>query len=208
MGAILLILLLAVGSCRKMGSWLKKEDPVAHADAMLILMGSFSDRVLHAADLYQEQVAGKIWIVEEGMTAYRTLEARGVSIVSNTQQARSALIDLGVPADSIVILPGDAGSTRMEAEITRDYLLTLSGIDTLLLVSSAEHTRRASLLLNAAFRSMEDAPVICCSPSRYSTFNAGKWWRDRDDIQDVIMEYLKLVNFYLIEKRDLKRAGR
>jgi uncharacterized SAM-binding protein YcdF (DUF218 family) len=96
----------------------------------------------------------------------------------------------------------------MEAEITRNYLLTRSGIDTLLLVSSAEHTRRASLLFNAAFLTMEDAPVLCCSPSTYSTFDAGKWWRDRDDIQDVLMEYLKLVNFYLFEKRELRRPGR
>ena len=208
MSVVVVILLLAVGSCRKAGTWLKKENPPEHADAMLILMGSFTDRVLQCADLYQEQVADKVWIVEEGMAAYRTLQERGVQIISTTEQTRRALIDLGVPADSIVILPGGAGSTRMEAKITRDYLLTQSGVDTLLLVSSADHTRRAFKIFNAAFHSMEEAPALCCSSSKYTTFHAEKWWRNREDIQDVINEYLKLVNFHLFEKRELRRAGR
>ena len=208
LGVILVILLLAVGGCRKAGTWLVKTDDPVHADAMILLMGSISERVLQTADLYHENVAGKVWIVEEGMGAYRTLEERGVQIISNTTQVLDALITMGIPADSIVILSGDATSTRMEAEITRDYLFTRSGIDTLLLVSSADHTRRAFKIFEAAFSPFEEPVALYCSPSSYTDFDAEKWWRSRNDIQDVVMEYLKLASFVLFERRELRKDGR
>ena len=206
LGAIVMFLVLAVGSCRKAGSWLVKEDHPGHADVMVILMGSISDRVLQTADLYTAGVAGKVWIVQSERGAYKALEERGVQIISNTTQACTALIALGIAADSIVILPGDAASTRMEAEILRDYLLTQPGIDTLLLVSSAEHTRRAFKIFKAAFTPLEEQPVLYCSPSSYTKFHAEKWWKSKDDVEEVVTEYLKLVNFVLFERRELRNA--
>ena len=206
LGAVLVILALAVGSCRKAGNWLVKADDPGHADVMVILMGSFSERVLKVADSYSEGVAGKVWIVEEGMGAYRALEERGVHLISNSTQARNAMITLGIPADSIDILPGDANSTRMEAEIVRDYLSTQTGIDTLLLVSSSSHTRRAFQLFKAAFHPLEEPPVLLCSSNSYTDFNAEKWWRSKNHIQEVIDEYMKLVNFVLFERGELRRT--
>jgi len=207
LGIVLVIVLLAVGSCRKAGSWLVKADNPAYADVMVMLTGSISDRVLQTADLYSEGVAGKVWIVEESMGAYKALEERGVQIISNTTQSRNVLITLGIPADSIVILPGDALSTKMEAEIVRNYLLTRTGLDTLLLVTSPEHTRRAFKLFKAAFHPMKEPPVLYCSPSSYTKYNARKWWRSKEDIQEVLEEYVKLVNFVLFERGKLRRGN-
>ncbi|MCP4309954.1 MAG: YdcF family protein [Bacteroidetes bacterium] len=201
---VILILVLAAGSCRKAGEWLVKADEPEYADAMIMLMGSISDRVLETADLYHARVAGKVWIVKEGMGASRMLEERGVQITSTTTQVRRALVELGIPADRIVILPGGATSTQMEAEIVRDYLFTLEGIDTLLVVSSSHHTRRANMIFKAALSTQEEPISVMCSPSRYTDFNAGKWWKSREDIQDVVLEYLKITNFVLFEKRKLK----
>lgn len=206
LGAVVVFLLLAVGSCRKAGAWLVKADHPASADVMVLLTGSISDRVLQTADLYSEQIAGQVWIVEEAMGAYKALEARGVKIISNTTQTRNALQALGIPSDSIVILPGDAASTRMEAEIVRSYLQTQTGIDTLLIVSSADHTRRASKIFKAAFVALEEPPLVYCSPSKYSDFQAEKWWRSKEGIQDVVKEYMKLTNFALFERRALRRG--
>ena len=66
---VIVLLVLAVGSCRKAGSWLVKSDDIQQADAMIMLMGGISDRVLQIADLYQQNVAGEVWIVEEGSGA-------------------------------------------------------------------------------------------------------------------------------------------
>ncbi|RLD69031.1 MAG: hypothetical protein DRI98_11035, partial [Bacteroidetes bacterium] len=168
LAVLTVILVLAVGSCRKAGTWLVKADNPPHADVMVMLTGSISDRVLQTADLYNEGVATRLWIVEEGMGASRALEARGVKLISNTTQVKSAMITLGIPADSIRIVPGDAASTRMEAEIVRSYLHSQTGIDTLLLVTSAAHTRRAFKIFKAAFSPLDEPPVVCCSPSTYT----------------------------------------
>ena len=203
---VTVILILAVGSCRKAGTWLVKNDQVKHADVMVLLTGSISDRVLQTADLYSEGVATKVWIVEEAMGANRILEDRGVKLISNSTQIKNALISLGIPSDSILILPGDAGSTRMEAEIVRSYLRTQIGMDTLLLVTSSDHTRRAYKIFKAAFKNLEQSHPVYCSASKYTNFHPEKWWRSKEDIQDVVGEYLKLVNFALFEKRELRKG--
>jgi uncharacterized SAM-binding protein YcdF (DUF218 family) len=167
---------------------------------MVILMGNFPDRVLQAVDLWKERKADRIIIVEESMGPFQMLEQRGAQILSNTEQAASSLVALGVPADSITILPGDARSTLDEAMAVRDYIAGRVSADTLLLVSSAPHMRRASIIFRAAYGDAGHQIYIGTSPSAYSSFNPYKWWRRKEDIQDVLTEYLKIGSFVLIEK--------
>jgi len=208
LAVLLVLLLLGVGSCRKAGTWLVRNDGVVQADAMIVLMGSMTERAVHAADLYRENVAGKIWVVEAAMDNDRLLERRGIRALSSSQRARFNLIALEIPEDSILILPGEATSTKMEAQITRDYLLKHAGNDTLVLVTSSYHTQRSYMLFHAALKSMDEPIVLYCSPSSYSKFDAEKWWTHKQDIEHVMMEYLKLANFYLFERRELRKTGR
>jgi uncharacterized SAM-binding protein YcdF (DUF218 family) len=184
-------------------SWLVKDDPKEHADAMVILMGGISDKVMQASDLYAQKMAGKVIIVEESMGAYEAIKVRGACVISNTQQVCDVVVALGIPADSIIILPGEATSTQMEAMIIREYIKEYSGIDTLILISSAPHTRRASMIFKTALRRAEDKIFIICSPSAYTNFDSGKWWRSKEGIQTVLAEYLKMANFVLFEKMEL-----
>jgi len=196
-----------VTTCYRAGTWLVKDDAPVHADAMVILMGSIADRVLQAADVYQKRLAGKVIIVEESMGAYKELEARGVHIISNTIQVRNAVIALGIPADSIIILPGDARSTQQEALIIRKYLANKPGMDTLLLVSSAPHTRRASIIFEKAFGKTGTPVIFYCSPSKYSNFRGNGWWKHKEEIQAVLSEYVKLLNFLFIDRRRLSNSA-
>jgi len=170
---------------------------------MVILMGSIPDRVLQAADLYKKGIAGKVIIVEESMGAYQALEKQGAHIISNTTQAQNACVSLGIPADSITILPGDARSTQQEAVIVKEYLSKTPGIDTLLIVSSSDHTRRASIIFRKAFEKIKLPVVICSSPSKYTNFRADTWWKHKEEIQVVLAEYVKLLNFWIFDKRKL-----
>jgi hypothetical protein len=45
---------------------------------------------------------------------------------------------------------------------------------------------------------------IYSSPSKYDPSNVNQWWRNREDFQWVVFEYLKLVNFYFWEQFLLK----
>ncbi len=204
--SLILISLAAVyiSGCRRAGTWLVKEALPAHADAMVLLMGSFPERVLEAADLYHEGKAGRILIVYEGMGPYHILESRGAEVIRTTEQAHNAAVALGVPADSITMLPGDARSTLDEALAVRSFIKDKPDIDTLLLVSSPAHMRRAAMIFKSALRNLPDEVYVGCTPSSYSGFNPDRWWQRREDIQVVLSEFLKIGIFQLIEKRRLK----
>ena len=198
---ILLLAFSGVWSCRRAGSWLVTNGVPGHADALLMLTGSIPDRVLQTADLYNDGLADRLLIVQEGMGAYKRLEARGVKFIGDTEQAKNALTALGVPADSITVLPGDALSTLSEAIITRKYLTGNPAIDTLMIVTSATHSRRASMIFRTAFRKKDIPVCVITVPSEYSGFEPGKWWRRKEDIQKVLSEYVKIASFFFIEKK-------
>jgi len=202
---LIIVIVLCIGSCHRAGRFLVKEDLPTHSDVLVILMGSFPERVLQAYDLYYDGRADRIVVVEESMGPYRSLEERGVRVETNSEQAVRSLITLGVPADSITLLPGDARSTLDEAVAVRDFLYHKPEADTLILVSSPAHMRRAALIFNRALRYQPVPVTIGCSPSSYSGFNPDKWWRRKEDIQSVMSEYLKICSFLLFEKRELKR---
>jgi uncharacterized SAM-binding protein YcdF (DUF218 family) len=164
-------------------------------------MGSFPERVLQAVDLYNDGRSDRVIIVEEYMGPFRELEAKGVSIESNSEQAVRSLVTLGVPPDSIILLPGDARSTLDEARVIKSYIAMHPAIDTLLLVSSAAHTRRAWMIFNSALDTKNNGLYIGVSPSAYSGFNPEKWWRRKEDIQTVLTEYLKIGSFILFERK-------
>ncbi len=183
--------------------WLARDDEPEHADALVLLMGGIADRVLQVADLYSEGVAPRIIIVTESMGAYRALEERGIRLISNTVQVRDALARLGVPADSIVILPGDARSTMNEAMVISEYLESDPRIDSLVLVSSSYHMRRAGMIFETAFRRSGREMTVLCSPSDYTNYSARGWWKHKEEIQAVLPEYIKIGSFLFLERRRL-----
>ncbi|HOF21175.1 MAG TPA: YdcF family protein [Bacteroidales bacterium] len=185
------------------GKWLVRHDGDIHGDAIVILMGSIADRVLQAEHVYRQGLADKIIIVKEGMGAYKALESKGVSLISTTKQVSDALVTLGISSGNIVILPGDAVSTQMEAVKVREYCFCRADIDTLLLVTSAYHTRRASMIFESAFRKKGIPVTILCSPSSFTKFNPAGWWKDKEGIQQVLLEYMKIANFLLFDRRKM-----
>ena len=195
-----------IGGCRRAGTWLVKESVPSHADALVLLMGNFTDWVLKTADLYGSGLANRVIIAEESMGGYKGLTDRGVKIISHTSQAVSSLVALGVPADSITVLPGDARSTLDEAVIVRDYIGTNPGLDTLILVSSPYHLRRSSVIFGKAFKEAGLTVFTGTSGSgTYTGFDADRWWRSKEDIQHVLTEVIKIGSFVTVEGRRLKR---
>ena len=186
--------------CQRMGSWLAKEDIPPHADALVILMGYFPERVLQAADLYHDGVADNLIIVYESMGRYQVLEARGASVIRTTEQARDAAVALGIPDSCITMLPGDARSTLDEALALREYLTGKSGLDTLILVSSPSHMRRSYMIFRTVLYDTVNRTYIGTSPSEYSSFNPHRWWRRREDIQAVFSEWVKILSFVIFER--------
>ncbi|MEA3443780.1 MAG: ElyC/SanA/YdcF family protein, partial [Bacteroidota bacterium] len=94
---------------------------------------------------------------------------------------------------SIVLLPGSARSTKMEAQIIKEYIKQNPEINTLIVVSSPSHTRRAGMIFQKALNSGNRQTYIMTSPSKYSNFTGKGWWKNREDIQIMLSEYTKLL---------------
>ena len=87
--------------------------------------------------------------------------------------------------------------------IIREYIRNNRVIESIILVTSKYHSGRAKKIFRKALSGLDREINICSSPSKYDPFNASQWWRDREGIKWVILEYLKLVHFYFWDQFSL-----
>ena len=189
-----LFFLASIWMVPRMGTYLVYQDKLQKADATVVLMGNIPDRVLEAYDLYEEGYSPKIIIVMANRYGIEVFRRKGIPLDGQTAIARKALTGLGMPADSIIILPGDAKSTQDEAVAVRNYLEKHPEVDTLLLVTSSYHSRRAALTFEKEFSLLSHPVIVISCPSKYTGFDDKTWWKDRESAKQVFFEYLKLVN--------------
>jgi uncharacterized SAM-binding protein YcdF (DUF218 family) len=126
---------------------------------------------------------------------------RGVEIPpGNAQLSKMAAIDSGVPEENILILEGNAKNTQDEALIIKEYIRNNRAIESIILVTSKYHSGRSKKIFRKALSSLDREINIYSSPSKYDPFNVNQWWKDTEDIKLVVLEYLKLANFYFREQ--------
>ena len=196
----LIITIISIYTFRNAGQFLVKKDDVVNVDAMVVLMGSIPDRSLQAADLYNKGIVDRVILVEATLGGYQKLVDKGIEIVTNTEIMRNSMVAHGIPPEKIVILPGKANSTRMEACIVSDYIRKDHSIDTIIVVSSNYHTRRASMIFRSELNYKENPVCVLVYPSSYSEFSPEKWWKNRRDIKIALSEYIKIFAFLTFDK--------
>jgi uncharacterized SAM-binding protein YcdF (DUF218 family) len=200
---ILSVLLLGRLSLPSLGYYLVAEDEPQQSDIIVLLMGSGPDRMLGAVDLYHAEYADEILMVRNMVRGYDLVVSQGVKIPHDTDIAKEVAVQLGVPEEKITVLPGDALSTQDEAIAVREYLKTEPDIDSLIIVTSKSHSGRAKKIFVKAMTSLErDFRIISC-PTNYDDFNTEKWWQNREDLKHGVLEYLKLMHFYVKEQFEL-----
>ena len=179
------------------GRVLVRSDPLpAHADAIVVLAGSISDRVVEAADLYRAGVAPRVVVTRERVPRGDwALRARGVRLPESSEQMVAALEALGVPRGAIEVIPRRATSTDSEARTIARW--ACARVRSVVLVTSRYHSRRARMILRQA---MAPEIAIAVRPSRHDPFDPGRWWRDRRDAKVVLSELEKLAHYWLRER--------
>lgn len=179
----------------RVGSFLQREDPLQHADAVTVLAGSMMDRPLEAADLYKAGYAPLIVLsVDEPDGAVLFLAAHGVHFPRMVELVRNTLVTLGVPPTAIVIPKRLHNSTAQEAETLRT-LARERGWRRMIVVTSKMHTRRAGFALRRELKGTGLDVVV--RASRYDLARPEQWWRSRGDVRFVTIEVQKLVAYAL-----------
>jgi uncharacterized SAM-binding protein YcdF (DUF218 family) len=185
------------------GVWLVEEDDIAEIDdaVIVLLMGSVGDRALGAVDLYEQGKAESILMVRSHLPGYEELQERGITISGDVDNSHTVLVESGVDEEDITIIPGAAQSTQDEAVAIAQYLKNRRDVDTILLVTSKFHSHRSELIFNKALADLD--VEIYSAPTPYDPFQARGWYKDREDIQSVVTEYIKLANYFVLERWSL-----
>jgi len=190
---------------RHAGRFLVVADPLPdRADAIVVLSGSPSDRVLETARLYQAGLAPRVILTRGRLPrGAPALRARGVRLPEEHDLARQALVALGVPDTAILVLGRRTASTKTEAQTIARWACR-NGLRRLAVVTSPSHTRRARLILR---RALGPRIGVAVRPARDGLFPAAHWWRRRRALKEVLWEYQKLAAFWTVERWDMRPCG-
>ncbi len=192
-GALALWPLLAWGAARALVTGTGPQQ----ADALVVLSGSaaYVERTDSAARLFKEGRAPLVLLTNDGMrSGWSVAEERNPPFV---ELAAARLRSGGVPPDRIQVLQQQPTNTYDEAVAVRNYA-SEHQMRSLLVVTSAYHSRRALWTWRRVFRGssigigLEPAAPGAVTPSAWS------WWLSPAGWQQVAGEYAKMI-FYAVE---------
>lgn len=160
------------------------QDPLQPADAIVVIGGDHKpDRIAHAVHLYEQGYA-PIVILSAG-----TMVWEGGEYIAEAEVLRRQAISLGLPLE-VILIEAVSQDTLQNAQFTRQ-LSESYDFDSLLLVTSTYHSRRARHLFNMVFAddfngtiSTQPAPAPFCSHC---------WFFFPDYVQTVFYEYYNWV---------------
>jgi uncharacterized SAM-binding protein YcdF (DUF218 family) len=171
------------------GRWLVVEDPLANADAIVILSGHLPDRALEAARLYGAGYAGQVWI-SQGLSPAEELKTMKISYLGEDFYNEKILLAQGVPVDAIRILERPSANTEMEVGEIHEFL-SQNNLSNVIVVTSKAHTRRVRAVWNKLVGPEQRAIVRFAKDDPY---DGAHWWRHTQDGLDVVRESLGLLN--------------
>lgn len=170
---------------------------LARADALAVLSGSsaYVERTRRAAQLFNEGRAPEIILTDDNERGgWSSEQQRNPFFV---ERAFEELRRAGVPAEKIVVLPLPHTAGTYEESLTlRDYATT-HDLHSLLVVTSAYHSRRALWTLRRVFRGSGVTVGLDSAAAGQPTPAPLAWWLDRRGWQTVATEYPKLVYYWL-----------
>lgn len=172
------------------------EKPLERADAILILSGSsvYLERTQKAALVYRQGAAPKILLTDDGGRAgWSRTERRNLKFV---EAARNNLIAEGVPPENIEILDAYVSGTIDEAEALRRKI-EQTGWKSILLVTSAYHTRRSYWTFEKVLANQNVEIGIVAPPTGEQTPTLFTWWLSSKGWNMVAGEYVKTVYYWL-----------
>jgi uncharacterized SAM-binding protein YcdF (DUF218 family) len=186
LATIVLVLLLPY-AFRKIAGVLIFADPLEKTDAGVVLGGGDETRIQEAANLYKEQYIRYLVLTDTGAE----LENFDTQYVD---EMRIRAVKLGVPVNLIYITEKLSDNTVEEAQAVK-ALAHQQGFKSLIIITDPYHTYRTHMVYRDIFEG-DDISIIV-SPVRDSWYQPTTWWKSLKGWQITILEYVKLVRYYL-----------
>ena len=170
------IYLLRYPLLRATGNFWTIEDPVEHADAIVVLGDDNfgGDRASRAAELFRAGWAPQVVASGRMLRAYMSV----ADLISRDLESR------GVPPSAVIRFAQYAADTREEAEALRQLAIG-HGWHRVLVVTSNYHTRRARYIFRKVF---PPATTVLVVSAPDSDFNPDTWWDSRQSQKIFFLE--------------------
>jgi uncharacterized SAM-binding protein YcdF (DUF218 family) len=171
------------------------EVNVEQPQAIVVLSGSsaYVERTRAAAQLFAAGSAPKVILTNDNEhSGWSSAEQRNPFF---NELAVAELVRAGVPAENIELIPQTVSSTYDEARAVRDYAVA-RGLRSLLIVTSAYHSRRALWAWRRAFSGSGVELGIKIAPVGAETPAPFVWWLQARGWRTVAAEYPKLIYYW------------
>jgi len=174
------------------GNWLVVEDPLVHADVIVVLSGRLPERAVEAARVYHAGFADQVWI-SPPTSPVDDLKAMKISYLGEDFYNEKVLIAKGVPPDTIRILERADANTEEEVRQIAEVLHSMD-LHSAIIVTSKPHTRRVRTIWRKLVGSQ---PRMIVRYPQDDTYDGAHWWRHTQDGLDVVRETLGLLNAWV-----------
>ena len=188
-GSFVVLAVVAATVFFTVGRWLVVEDPLVHADAIVVLSGRLPERALEAARVYQGGYAGQVWI-SPPVSPVDDLKAMKISYLGEDFYNEKVLMAQGVPPDAIRILERPDANTEAEVRQIEEDLHKLN-FHSVIIVTSKPHTRRVRTIWRKLVGS---EPRMMVHYAQDDAYDGAHWWRHTHDALDIVRETLGLIN--------------
>lgn len=179
---------------RAIGGALVAEDALGPVDVIAVSHADVRATALEAAALYREGVARRVVVAEAREDPLdRQLDALGVVLPSSHELAVAILERSGVPPEAIRVLPGSVDGTNTEITVLVRFA-NREKPGSLLYLTSRSHTARAGWRLR---REAPGTRILVRAP-RSDDFRVDTWWHRRGSTREVMTEYLRSFNSYVL----------
>lgn len=185
--AAALLAVLSVTGFLQAGQFL--QEPVkapAKADLIVALGGDSGGRVHKAAALYQQGFAPRVMLtgLEGGYFGTR---------LNYLNWRARVLVEQGVPETALLF--DEISASSWDEAVNTLKLMQAKDFHSVLVVSDPPHLRRLDWVWGKVFAgSGKEYRLIA---SDMENWDAGRWWRNENSAQFLVMEYVKL-GYYLI----------
>jgi uncharacterized SAM-binding protein YcdF (DUF218 family) len=172
------------------------EAPLDKADAIVVLGGSatYKERTHQATRLLFEGRSQLILITNDNQQGpWSSADQRNLYYY---ERSFDELEKSGVPSQNIEVLVKPVTSTYEEAQVVKEYAQQ-RGLHSILIVTSAYHSRRALWVFSRVFRDTGISVGLTSVPPGQQTPPAATWWLSVRGWKLVPVEYVKMV-YYVI----------
>jgi Uncharacterized conserved protein len=170
------------------------EKPLDKADAVLVLSGAsvYVERAQKAAEIFKNGRTEKIFLTDDGeQSGWSKIEQRNPKFA---ELSRKILLESGVPSENIEILEGEVAGTIDEARLARKNF-EAGKFKSLLLVTSAYHTRRSFMTFEKVFSGTDAVIGIEAVSPGFQTPPVAYWWLSAAGWKMVAGEYVKEIYY-------------